>query len=66
MHMAVDAARHHQEAGGIDLACRALDAVGDGDDAARPHADVGADRIARRDHGAAADREIIVGHDGLR
>ena len=66
MHMAVDAAGHHDEAGGVDLARRSLDALGNGGDAALPHADVGAEGVARGGDGAAADGEIKVRHDDLR
>jgi hypothetical protein len=66
MHMAVDAPGHHDKAGGVDLARRSLDALGNGGDAAAPHADVGAEGVARGGDGAAADGEIKVRHDGLR
>src|SRR5262249_16190512 len=62
MHVAVDPAWHHAQPGGVDLARGAFDAVGNSDDAAGTHADVGTERVARGGDGAAADREVIIGH----
>ena len=46
--MAVDAAGHHQQAGGVDLARALVELVGDGDDPPVANADVGADTCRRR------------------
>ena len=60
--MAVDASRHHQQTGGVDLPCPRVEPVRDGDDLAAAHANVGVERVGRGHHLAAADNEIKVGH----
>jgi len=62
MHVTVDAARHDAQAGGVDLARRAFDALGNGDDAAAADADVGAEGVARGGYRAAADRKVVISH----
>ena len=65
MDVAVDAARQRQQARRVDLPRRALNAVGDADDAAVANADIGAEFVAGRHDGAAADGEIELRHSEL-
>ena len=60
--VAVDPARQHQQARGVDLARAARQILGERDDAAAAHADVGAEGVRGGHHGAVADDEIEVGH----
>ena len=59
--MRIDAAGHHVQAAGIQRVA-ALQLVADRGDAAIADADIGAIRVGRRHHGAAADHQIIIGH----
>ena len=58
MDVAVDAAGQSQQAGRIDLPRCSLDTVGDAHDAAVTNADIGAEFVAGRYDGAAADGEV--------
>jgi 5-methylthioadenosine/S-adenosylhomocysteine deaminase len=66
MHVAVDAARHHDQAGCVDLPRRTRDALGNGGDASFAHGDVGAIGVARGGDGDATNGDIIVRHVDLR
>ena len=61
MAMRIDAARHHQQPAGIQH-LRAVQRLAQRGDAAVAHADIGAERIGGRHHGAAADHQIEIGH----
>ena len=65
MDVAVDAARHDQQAGGVDHARPVGQLVGDGDDLAAAHADVGAECVGRGHHLAAADDQFELAHRRL-
>src|SRR5580704_6767584 len=65
MHVAVDAARKHQQPGGVDLARGSLDLGGDRDDASRPDADIRAKCVGSRDNGAATNSKIQHRHCAL-
>src|SRR5712675_1179165 len=65
MDVAVDAARKHQQPGGIDLAGRFLDLGGNRDDASLPDADIGAKCVGSRDNGTATNSKIQLRHCAL-
>ena len=60
--VAVDPAGQHEPACRVDLLRRARQSLREGDDAAAADADVAAEAIGGRDHGAVADDQIEVWH----
>ena len=65
MDVAVDAARHDQQAGGVDHPRPVGQLVGDGGDFAGAHPDVGPERVGGRHHLAAADHQFELAHRRL-
>ena len=56
--VAVDAARQHEQARGVDRARRRPDVLAERHDAAVPDADVASHRVGRGDDGATPDGEV--------
>ena len=66
MAVAVDPARQHELAAGVDLARGARQLLGECHDPAFPHADVAVEPLASGHDGAAPDNEIEVRHQAAQ